>query len=162
MSVPLPKGEYFIVIHNSGTIKNEYELLASVCESKPIGEEISVKLDDDNFTFFKFSGMEAKKYVATLNDGEDGNYRVLDSELEPVSFDLTDSGVCYFQNYDEVIYIGLKAEKANGKFILNPTEYAFGMVYRREISGEFPNFFGKRGNLFFDIRDKRSDPDKRI
>ena len=125
VSVPLPKGEYFIVIHNSGTIKNEYELLASVCESKPIGEEISVKLDDDNFTFFKFSGMEAKKYVATLNDGEDGNYRVLDSELEPVSFDLTDSGVCYFQNYDEVIYIGLKAEKANGKFILNPTEYAF-------------------------------------
>ncbi|MFQ7078673.1 MAG: hypothetical protein ACLRSW_12435 [Christensenellaceae bacterium] len=30
--------------------------------------------------------------------------------MEPVSFDLTDSGVCYFQNYDEVIYIGLKAE----------------------------------------------------
>ncbi len=133
VSVPLPEGEYFIVIHNSGTIKNEYELLASVCESKPIGEEISVKLDDDNFTYFKFSGMEAKRYIATLNDGEDGNYHVLNSELEPVSFDLTDSGVCYFQNYDEVVYIGLKAEEANGKFILNPTEYALAWYIDGEL-----------------------------
>lgn len=122
VSVPLYIGEYYALIKNTASTDNTFGLDVEGCFVGEIGKTNKIETDSVNYVYIKFN-IEIGSYTGTVLNAE--NYKILDSNMEPLSTIRYSNGNFDVENSGNIIYIGVLAEKGNTNILLNRSENSY-------------------------------------
>lgn len=119
VSVPLPEGEYYVLIYNSSAVNRSFNLGAEECAVGEVGETNTVNTDGMNYVYIKFE-IDTGDYIGTILNAE--NYKVLDYSLESIPIYRLSNGNFLVENNGNVLYIGVLAGEGTTNVLLNLSE----------------------------------------
>lgn len=119
VSVPLQKGEYYVLVYNSSAVNRSFNLGAEECAVGEVGETNAVNTDGMNYVYIKFE-IDAGDYIGTILNAE--NYKVLDCSLESIPISRLSDGNFFVENNGDVLYIGVLAGEGTTNVLLNLSE----------------------------------------
>ena len=133
VDVPLDAGYYYLILHNSASVAENYNVALKNCMDGVVGSVNTIKVDGDNYKFIKLTGLSGGEYVLSADSNEAIWFKVFGENLETIK--LTGSGNVYkFVNDYDVLYVGTYS-KESVDVIINPT----GQAYNWKINNENVN-----------------------
>lgn len=144
VDVPLPDGEYYVLIYNSAAANRSFNLEAEECAVGEVGETNTVNTDGMNYAYIKFE-LDTGNYTCTIPDAK--NYIVLDSDMESIELLRYSNGNFEFENSGDIIYIGILADEGEIDVYLSLSEYS----YTWKVNGNVVDSNGvelERGNSY--------------
>lgn len=92
------------------------------CFTGDIEKTNEIETDGVNYVYIKFN-IEIGSYTGTVLNAE--NYKILNSDMEPLSTIRYSNGNFDVENSGDAIYIGVLAEKGNTNVLLNKSENSY-------------------------------------
>ena len=122
VSVPLDIGEYYVLIKNTVPADAIFSFDVAGCFTGDIEKTNEIETDGVNYVYIKFN-IEIGSYTGTVLNAE--NYKILNSDMEPLSTIRYSNGNFDVENSGDAIYIGVLAEKGNTNVLLNKSENSY-------------------------------------
>lgn len=119
VSVPLQEGEYYVLIYNSSSVNNTFNLGAEKCAVGELGKTNTVNTDGINYVYIKFN-ITTGDYMGTISDFV--NYKVLNSYMESTDITRYSNGNFDVENNYDGIYVGVLADEGTVNVLLNLSE----------------------------------------